>query len=252
MDYVNKFFSLYSDTNTKTTFNNVRNGNVSNIRFNNLDFDVEGYEETRDLRRSLNSELSLLNKLATMRNYSDDNHLYKLASTEDLVEKIILPFSSLSENINIYKNVFIVISILMFGMIILINARRRINELAIKTSMGMKYYSVMNELVIENCIIVLIGSAIAIWVYNYTVVDIVSRMLEECINLQNSLYRITSKDIKGLNEAFSIFGDFSNVKVDYIYYVIVIGMVLLLTITLTIIVYIINQPKNVKEALMSS
>lgn len=249
LDFLNTYLDSFTSKNLDTIFNYIYFGNVSNTRFINLDFNVDGYEETRNLRYSLMEELGTYNTVAASRaNYE----LYKFYSTEDLIDIIIKPFTSLSENINIYKDVSIIVSFLVFGLLILVNMRKRINEFSIKMSIGMKYISVMFELLIEDVVIVLIGSIISIIVYNQTVVNVVGYMLQKCINLQNNLYKVTSKDIQGLGKAFTILNDFSNCKVGYEYYLMVIAICVLITLMLTIVIYKTNQPKNVKKALMSS
>lgn len=262
LNLANEYFGLYTSVNIKTTYTYL-SGSLSQFKFNNVTFDIKDYEELSEVRTDLQSLLSKINNAslsqikptpgnrtgyqATQYTYN----VYKVSSTEDLVNKIISPFSSLSENINMYKNIFIAISIIMFGLIILFSVRNRIKESSIKMAMGMKYEDVLYEIIIENIIVVLLGCILAIFIYNLTVTKIVSNMLIECIDLQNSLYRITSKDIEGLDDAFSIFADFSNVKVSIVYYLIITAICILISVLLTLLVYKTNQPKNVKRALMS-
>lgn len=261
MNLVDTYFDLFASSNTQTIFNNL-SGSISQIRFNNVEFDIESYDELNEVRQNLQGVLSRISSASISRSSqgvsgrlgytsSTNGKSYVVSTTEDLVNKIISPFSSLSENINMYKNIFIVISIVLFGLIILFNTRNRIKESSIKMSMGMKYDDVLFEIIIENMIIVLAGCLLAIIVYNLTVTKIVNNMLAECIDLQNSLYRITSKDINGLDDAFSIFTDFSNVKVGFVYYLLIIAICTLIAVLLTVLVYKTNQPKNVKKALMS-
>lgn len=261
MNLVNTYFDMFTSNNIKTTFNYL-SGSVSQIKFNNVMFDVKNYDELNTLKFNLQTVLNRISSASlsqvklesgnrTGYQTSSDGKSYVVSTTEDLVKKIISPFSSLSENINIYKNIFIIISIVMFGLIILFNIRSRIKESAIKMSMGMKYNDVLFEILIENVITIIMGCLLAIIVYSLSVRKIVNNMLSECIDLQNSLYRITSKDINGLDDAFSIFTDFSNVKVGFIYYLLVIAICVSISTLLTVLVYKTNQPKNVKKALMN-
>ena len=206
-----------------------------------------------DLSFSFVDEATFIQKEEEIKNLFNANGFeeltYHIESSLDWVNSIIKPLVSMEEAINFFALMFIIMTIILSSLFISLSFYRQRRANAVKMVMGMSYKDVLKERLIENIIVGALGFVLGTILFRLSFFVIIDKIFKDSVAMQNQLLRISSGEVNGFDLFLNVDFDPALVNVPWFYILAIFVLALAIIVILTVILYHLIQPRNIKTAL---